>query len=61
MECLQSVVAAICERRGFQPVCHERNEDRIVYAELPLQCEVCVAPELVSGLAFLSISLILLG
>ena len=47
MECFLSVVASFCERCGFQRVCHERDEDRIVNAELPLQCEVGVSPELV--------------
>ena len=47
MECFQSVVVAFRECCGFQPVCNEWDENCVVDSQLPFQCEVCVAPELV--------------
>ena len=46
MECFESVVVAGGQGGRFQPVCDKWNEYRVVYSELPLECEVCVAPEL---------------
>ena len=47
MECFESVVVVDGQGGRFQPVGDKWYEDSVVYSELPLECLVCVAPELV--------------
>ena len=54
MECFESVVVAGGQGGRFQPVCDKWYEDCVVNSELPLECEVCVAPELVKRVEVLA-------
>ena len=47
MESFESVVVSCGAGCRFEAVCDEWNETCVVYARLPLECEVCVSSKLV--------------